>query len=1675
MKIKIVILSVLMLHCSFLFSQQFNNEWINYDQQYFRIAVHTDGVYKISYNQLISAGIPVDQIDPRNIQLFHEGEEQYIYIKGEGTSGIFDPSGYIEFYGKRNRAGIDSMAYTFSEDIVNHDYSYFNDTASYFLTWNNTTNNRRMIVEDDTDFTQYTSNLIPYLWCIIRQNYVSTFVKGSIRCIFGDGEGWFDNEILRKDHPDGDATVNKSLTVPYIYASGPSATLETAVSGFAASAPENFFPHHLIVKLNDSPVIETQFLGYDYAVGTASIALSSLSTGLNLNFSANDVTLTSVPDQMVVSYIQLTYPRTLNAGNQSYFEFTVPAGSGGKQLLQLNNFISTDGNDVVFYDLDSHRRIKVVKQGTVHKALIPENGSERRCIMCGDNSLKQVDGIYKVSDNNKFINYHALYPQATYLIITHKSLMGSAQQYAAYRSGRGENVLIADVDQLYNQFAYGVQKHPIGIRNFVFYLVNNNTVQPEYLFLFGKSVHCPDTRNDPNAYAYCLVPSMGYPSSDNLFTAPFDGTGYEPLLATGRICARTNEEALIYLNKVIQYENNEPAEWMKNVLHFGGGANESEQTYFAGFLRNYEAIIEDSLFGGYVSTFLKNSSAPVQITQSDSVRNLINNGVSLMTFFGHASANGFDQSIDDPANYENQGKYPFVLANSCYAGDIHLYSNTCTSEEWVLIQDKGAIAFLASVGEGLPSYLNFYSTELYNKVSRDYYGSPIGLQLIKAIQAAEVVFLTNVRMEITCHEFTLHGDPIIAINAFELPDLTVKNSDIAFLPNEINTTIDSFDVQIVVSNIGRTTSSGFTVNVNRTYPDGTMTEYVLGVDGCLYRDTINIRLPVNKIIGPGLNKLDVFTDAMNTVEEFNENNNLTSISFLIRSSDLFPVFPYEFAIIPEDHVRLIASTGDPFLGDAQYIFQIDTSDTFNSLVGLPLLQQTLSSSGGLLYWDVPMVLNDSTVYYWRIARNHTITDSIIWKESSFIYIPHKEGWSQAHFFQFKNDRYQFIDYNRVNRAFDFVTVPRSLMVYNQRYVSPQTYSDVRFTIDGGLNNGLGDHGCCGNQPAVIVAVIDPVTLLAYQSDYSNYGHRNYPQCGSSGRVNYYFIFSSGWGTEYYSEGIQNMNNMILSIPNGHYVLFYSWTNAYFEQWEENVLSNFEALGSTQIRDLTNDQAYIFFCRKGSPSSAKESYSTAQNPYCTLQADLFTDFNYGYILSKTIGPASAWTSFEWLQHSLESPSYDTAIVCIEGIRSDGTVDILIDSIKPDNYLIPDISNTIAATEYPYLQMKFYSRDDLDKTPAQLDKWQLYFDEAPETAINVRDGYHFCCDTINEGDEIVFAIATRNVSTVDMDSLLVKFWLQDKNNQIIPIATRRLRPHPAGDIIIDTIRLETHGMSGLNSVWVEYNPINDLLGYYDQIEQHHFNNIAQKYFYVLSDEANPLLDVSFDGIHIMDGDIVSATPEILITLKDENKYLALNDTSLFRVYLTDNENGTETRIFFNAVSSWYNMEWVPAQLPDNSCKIIFRPVFNSDGTYQLRVQATDISGNESGDFDYLISFKIVTESAITNLLNYPNPFSTSTRFVFELTGSEIPDDFTIEIFTVTGKLVKVIDLFELGGVHIGRNITTYAWDGTDMFGDRLANGVYFYRVKARINGNSVDHRQSAADNYFKNDTGKMYILR
>ena len=94
---------------------------------------------------------------------------------------------------------------------------------------------------------------------------------------------------------------------------------------------------------------------------------------------------------------------------------------------------------------------------------------------------------------------------------------------------------------------------------------------------------------------------------------------------------------------------------------------------------------------------------------------------------------------------------------------------------------------------------------------------------------------------------------------------------------------------------------------------------------------------------------------------------------------------------------------------------------------------------------------------------------------------------------------------------------------------------------------------------------------------------------------------------------------------------------------------------------------------------------------------------------------------------------------------------------------------------------------------------------------------------------------------------------------------------------------------------------------------------------------------------------------------------------------------------------------------------------------------MTGNLSGDFDYKISFNIVNKSSVSHFLNYPNPFTTSTRFLYTMTGVEPPTRFKLQIMTVTGRVVRELTEDDLGPLRIGSHQTEQAWDGTDEFGD------------------------------------------
>ncbi|MBK6498435.1 MAG: hypothetical protein IPG00_09830 [Saprospiraceae bacterium] len=139
------------------------------------------------------------------------------------------------------------------------------------------------------------------------------------------------------------------------------------------------------------------------------------------------------------------------------------------------------------------------------------------------------------------------------------------------------------------------------------------------------------------------------------------------------------------------------------------------------------------------------------------------------------------------------------------------------------------------------------------------------------------------------------------------------------------------------------------------------------------------------------------------------------------------------------------------------------------------------------------------------------------------------------------------------------------------------------------------------------------------------------------------------------------------------------------------------------------------------------------------------------------------------------------------------------------------------------------------------------------------------------------------------------------------------------------------------------------------------------------------------------------------------MALNDLNLVELKLYTDRN-VEIPIQQNELS-------LVGVQSSNVMKILFLPTL-SDGDYRLDVQAKDKSGNKSGATPYSIKFKVITSKSVTQVLNYPNPFSTSTEFICTLTGQEVPENINIIIYTLSGKIVKEITKDQLGPLELAQ---------------------------------------------------------
>tara|TARA_R110000868_G_scaffold3313_2_gene21605 strand:- start:635 stop:2347 length:1713 start_codon:yes stop_codon:yes gene_type:complete len=241
--------------------------------------------------------------------------------------------------------------------------------------------------------------------------------------------------------------------------------------------------------------------------------------------------------------------------------------------------------------------------------------------------------------------------------------------------------------------------------------------------------------------------------------------------------------------------------------------------------------------------------------------------------------------------------------------------------------------------------------------------------------------------------------------------------------------------------------------------------------------------------------------------------------------------------------------------------------------------------------------------------------------------------------------------------------------------------------------------------------------------------------------------------------------------------------------------------------------------------------------------------------------------------------------------------------------------------------------------------------------------------------------------------------------------------------------------------------DASGYYDSIVVGGYNENAP------IDNIGPEIELFMNDASFVRGGITGESPFI---------YARLTDSA--GINTVGNGVGQDLRAVLNNKTDqpYILNEFYEADLNSYRSGEVRYQLFDLDpGDYTIEMRAFDIYNNPtevSTDF-------VVAESAdlaLKRVLNYPNPFTTYTEFQFEHNRANQNLEVQVQIFTVSGKLVKTINQ-EINS--LGNRVTGIKWDGLDDYGDKIGKGVYIYRLKVR---SQLDNSQ--ADEY-----EKLVILR
>ena len=652
-------------------------EIIDSTDQY-KILVHQEGMYKLTFEALDAAGVPVDTLDPLTLRIHNQGEEIAIIVVGE-DDGVFNPGEYILFYGEQ----------------VNTIYTY---TNVYWLTWGGDPGIRMQDIDGSIDNinvpTQFSATEL------VEENHYYQ----SARASGPENDRWYWDYIYAS------SPITSTFTTNLENISGIENDIQ--IRGYFhghSATPE----YHTKVYLNGHLVDDANWAaGAEYSF-TEPIQQSYLVEGLN------EIEVVAVFDGGIslqffwINRFEIDYFDTYTAENNILFFNGELDGQATREWnYQVGNFTNSDIHVFDITDPITTTNIQnfdVNDLGGTYQLSFEQNIDQdhRYIALTSSQFIQPAPGDIFLDTPSSL---RSTSNGADYILITHEDFVGASQDLLDHRSAQGYRTALVDIQDVYDEFNGGVYDAE-AIHDFLAYTYDNwVSPRPQFVLLMGDGHYDffdYQAFGQPNyipPYLADVDPKKGETAADNRFVA-VSGGDILPDMHLGRLPAHTPGDAQIMVDKIINYELNPPTdEWYKEVTFVADDQDDAGDFDFLS-----DDIADNYLPDSYTKEKIYfKINAPTEDDMRNGITDAINDGRLIINYIGHAAVQSWGHelfyTLDDISSLTNTEKFPIMLPMTCLEGTYHHPDTDYQGMSETLLRDNnGAVASWAPTGYGVAS------------------------------------------------------------------------------------------------------------------------------------------------------------------------------------------------------------------------------------------------------------------------------------------------------------------------------------------------------------------------------------------------------------------------------------------------------------------------------------------------------------------------------------------------------------------------------------------------------------------------------------------------------------------------------------------------------------------------------------------------------------------------------------------------------------------------------------------------------------------------------------------------------------------------------------------------------------------------------------------------------------